>query len=161
MGHREFIDQALQPLRFFQRVKVFALDVFNQRHRQRGFIRNFTDQRRHFFQSGHLGSTPATFTRDDFVTLFAIIQRTHQNRLHQPAGTNRSRQFFQRALVHPRARLVFPGLQTGHRQRTLRFIAVAFAAGGQQGVKPTAQAFLSHAFAPLPRRSRISSASAM
>jgi hypothetical protein len=38
VGQVEFVDQALQRLRFFQRVEVFALDVLDQRHRDHGAV---------------------------------------------------------------------------------------------------------------------------
>ena len=47
MREVEFGNQALYALRLFQRVEVFALDVFNQRHRGGGLVVDFLDQHRH------------------------------------------------------------------------------------------------------------------
>ena len=50
--HGKFVDQALQAKRFFKRIEVLALDILDQRHRQRRFVRNLAYQRRHFRQAG-------------------------------------------------------------------------------------------------------------
>jgi hypothetical protein len=47
-------DQALQALRFFQRVQVLALDVLDQRHRRGGFVGHVAHQHRHAVQAGQL-----------------------------------------------------------------------------------------------------------
>src|SRR2546422_149329 len=39
--HLELVDQALQSRRLFHRIEVLALDVLDERHRERGFIRHF------------------------------------------------------------------------------------------------------------------------
>jgi hypothetical protein len=53
VGQVEFGDQALQCLRFFQRVEVFALDVLDQRHRDHGAVVDLAHHHRHFGQAGH------------------------------------------------------------------------------------------------------------
>ena len=45
-------NQALQALRFFQGVQVFALNVFNQRHGRRGLVGHIAHQHRCRVQTG-------------------------------------------------------------------------------------------------------------
>ena len=63
----EFFDQALQALRFFQRVEVFALHVLNQRHGGCGLVRHVAHQHRHAIESSQFGRAEAPLARNDFV----------------------------------------------------------------------------------------------
>ena len=47
----KLFDQALQTLGFFQRIEVFALDVFNERHRGSGLVGHIAHQNRDGFQT--------------------------------------------------------------------------------------------------------------
>ena len=47
MRETKLFDEALQALRFFERVEVFALDVFNQRHRGSGFVGHVAHEHGH------------------------------------------------------------------------------------------------------------------
>ena len=47
MTQTEFIDETLDAGRLFQWVEIFPLDVFDQRHGQRGLVRNLAHQYRH------------------------------------------------------------------------------------------------------------------
>ncbi|MNT15126.1 hypothetical protein D3C72_1501660 [compost metagenome] len=70
-------------MRFFQRVQVFALDIFNQRHDGRIFVGHFAHQHRHFFQAGQLGGAETAFARDDLVMARrGFAQCAHKNGLH-------------------------------------------------------------------------------
>ena len=71
MSEPKLFDQALQTLGFFKRVQVFALDIFNQRHRCSGFVRYVAHQHGYAVQAGNLGSSKAAFTGNDFV--FAVV----------------------------------------------------------------------------------------
>jgi hypothetical protein len=139
VGHREFVDQALDAGRFLERIEVFALDVLDQRHCQCRIVRNVADQHRHFGQTGDLRRAPAPLAGDDLEASRGY--RAHRDRLDQPLGLYRGRQLLQRAGIHARARLVFARLQGGHRQRflPLRFGSVV---GRQQGVEAPAEALL-------------------
>ena len=97
MGQAEFVDQPLQPLGFFQRIEVFALDVLDQRHGQRLLIRNVADENRYFGQVGLLGGPPTAFAGDDLVAFGArcLVDGAHQDGLHDALGLDRSRQFGQ------------------------------------------------------------------
>jgi hypothetical protein len=47
----ELVDQALEALRLFQRVEVFALDVLDQRHGGGGLVGHVAHQHRHLGQA--------------------------------------------------------------------------------------------------------------
>jgi hypothetical protein len=162
--HRELVNQALQTERFLERVEVLALDVLDQRHGQRGFVRDMPDQGRHLAQACHLRRSPAPLAGNDFVTV--IADRAHKDRLHEPLHPDRRRQFFERSRVHLRARLVFPGLQAIDRQRPLLLLAL-YVIARKQGIEAAAESLQFHraasvagVTAALPaKRSRVSWAS--
>ena len=84
MGHFEFIDQPLHSLRFLERIEVFALDIFDQRHGQRRLVRNVPNDDRHFAQASHSCSSPAALASDDFVAILLFrTQWTDQDRLNE------------------------------------------------------------------------------
>src|SRR6476469_7308980 len=68
MRESELLRQPLYAGRFFERVQVLALDIFDQRGRKRLLIRNLLYQRRHRLQSRHACSAPAAFSRDYFIS---------------------------------------------------------------------------------------------
>ena len=72
MGEAKFFDQALQTLRFFQRVQVFALHVLNQRHGGSGLIRHVAHQHRHAVEPGQFGRAEAPLARKDRAIYDAI-----------------------------------------------------------------------------------------
>ena len=43
--HLEFADQAVEGARFLERIQVLALDVLDQRHRDRGFVGHAAESR--------------------------------------------------------------------------------------------------------------------
>ena len=67
--------------------EYFALDVFDQRHGQRGIVGNFADQHRHMRQAGDLRRPPTALAGDDLET--PLADRTHGNRLDQALGLDR------------------------------------------------------------------------
>ena len=118
MGKTEFRDQARDALRFFQRIEVFALDVLDQRHRGGVLVVDLAHQHRDLVQAGELRGTEAAFAGDDLVARAGRrrLDGTHEHRLHDALRLDRCRQFGQRTVVHPRARLVFAGLDLRDRQ---------------------------------------------
>ena len=112
----ELADQALHALRFLERVQVLALDVLDQRHRQRRRVRNLLDEHRDFGEAGHLRRAKAALARDDLVAIGS--DRAHEDRLHHALGADRVREFGERLRVHARARLVLARLQARDRQGT-------------------------------------------
>ncbi len=107
----KLFDQALQTLGFFQRVEVFALNVFDERHGRCRFVGHVAHQHRHALQARQLAGPKAPFARDDLVLarVLTVLQLAHQNRLHDALGLDGFGQFVQSALVHAGARLVHTG----------------------------------------------------
>jgi hypothetical protein len=145
VGHAELVDEALDAAGFFERVEVFALDVLDQRHGQRGLVRDLAHQAGHAAQAGQLGGAPAAFAGDDLVALGVEegADRAHQDGLHDALRLDRGGQLFKGARVHARARLVLAGLQLGGGQG-LQFafgLVARRPVGGEQGVEAAAEAF--------------------
>ena len=137
VGEPKFLDQALQAVRFFQRVQVFALHVLDQRHGGRGLVGHIAHQHGHAVQTGQLGSAKAALASDDFkhrlvetclrtrrswylLRLFLaaqprvfVAQATHQDRLHDALSLDALCQFVQRAFVHVGTGLVLAGHHVG------------------------------------------------
>jgi hypothetical protein len=67
VGEGEIGDEAMDALRFFQRVQVLALHVLDQRHGGGGLVVHVLDQHRHFGQAGDLGRAEAALAGDDLV----------------------------------------------------------------------------------------------
>jgi predicted dehydrogenase len=67
MRQAELVGQSFQALCFFERVEVLALDVLDQRHRRRGFVRHVLDEHRHLVQPGQFRGAHAALARDDLV----------------------------------------------------------------------------------------------
>ena len=67
----------MRSLSFFERIKIFALEIFDQRQLKHGAIVRLTDDHRHFAQTQKLRRAPASFTGDEFemLALFADNQR--------------------------------------------------------------------------------------
>ena len=155
MRQAKFLDQTRQALRLFQRVQVFALNVFDQRHGGGGFIGHIAHQHRHFCQPGQTRGTEAPLARDDFVLagVLALGQLAHQNWLHDALSLDALGQLIQRTFVHARAWLVLACHHHIQRQRAGHtalhaghglFFFADF--GAQQGFQTASQAlgFLSH-----------------
>ena len=115
MRHLEFADQAVERARLLERVQVLALDVLDQRHRDRGVVRHAADDRRDLVQAGHLRGSPATLAGDDLVARrFAGVpsgQRSHDDRLHDALRANRIGELLQALRAHVDAGLVAAALQ--------------------------------------------------
>ena len=103
VGHLEVIDQAAQRRGLLQRIEVFALDIFDQRHCNGDFIRHVTHDRRDGLDTGDLRGTPASFAGDQFVTI--VPGRAHHYRLHHTLRPDRICQLIQLVLVENRSRL--------------------------------------------------------
>jgi hypothetical protein len=111
--------------RCFQRVEVFTLDVFNQRHGGCGLIRHIAHEHGHAVQARKPSRAAAALAGDDFVFagVFAIGEAAHEDRLHDALGFDALGQLIQSAFVHAGARLVLAGHQIIEHQ-----------AGGRAGV---------------------------
>ena len=82
LGQPELGFQAVECERFLERVEIFALDVFDQRHCAGRPVVNIAHQYRHGFQSGPLCSAPAALPGNQLITITG--SRPHDQRLHQP-----------------------------------------------------------------------------
>ena len=69
VGQTELLDQPAQGARLLQRIQVLALNVLDERHRDRRLIGHIADDRRYFRDSRHLRRAPAALAGDDFVAL--------------------------------------------------------------------------------------------
>ena len=118
MRHAKFLDQALQPLRLFQRIQVFALHILDERHGGGGLVRHVAHQHRDRIQPGQPGGTETAFASDDFILtrVRAGSQAANQDRLHDALRLDALSQFVQGALVHTGARLVLTGHHVVQRQ---------------------------------------------
>ncbi|MNV72236.1 hypothetical protein D3C71_1653080 [compost metagenome] len=96
-------DKLLITQRFFQRIEIGPLNVFNDCDFERGPVIDVAHDNRHFHQTGKLGSTPAAFTRDDLE--LAVWQRPRDDRLNYPVLTDRTCQILQFAFVEMTARV--------------------------------------------------------
>ena len=78
LGQIQPVNQVLVCLGFFNRIQIFALDVFDQRHFQQFFIADPLDDHRHLGQSRPFGGAQAPFTGDELI---AGLVPSHQQRL--------------------------------------------------------------------------------
>ena len=122
----KLVHQALEGSRGFNRIQVFALDVFHQRHFQRQLVGYLPHDRRDLLQACPLCGTPATLAGDQ---LKAVSDRPDDNRLNDAAGLNRACQFVQRFFAKPGARLVRARLN----QIDIDFLRAACRLAGRSG----------------------------
>ena len=99
----KFISQALEGVRLLDRVEIFALEVFDQRHLQRHLLRDIADDDRNAEQAGALRRSPAAFAGDQ---LEAPGDPADHQRLHDAAGMNRARKLVESFFAEARARLI-------------------------------------------------------
>jgi hypothetical protein len=95
--------QAQQRVGFLERVEILALDVLDQRHRDRAVIGDIFDDDRDAVETCHLAGTPTPFTGDDLVTTGR--PGPDDDRLHHPLSPNRRGQFLQTRVVDVPPRL--------------------------------------------------------
>ena len=81
----------LEALRFFDRVEVRALHVFDDRDLEHFNFVELADHGRDRVQARALRRAPAAFAGDDLV--FAVSNRTHQDRLQHAVRADRAGEF--------------------------------------------------------------------
>ena len=81
--HAEFDDQPFEGARLVERTEVFALNVLDQRQRQRYVVRHVAHDDRHLAQARHLRGPPAPLAGDD------LVARTYR-RVRAQGGARRS-----------------------------------------------------------------------
>ena len=52
MRQSEFADQSLERAGFLEGIEILSLNILDERHRNRRFVRNPADNRRYFGQTG-------------------------------------------------------------------------------------------------------------
>ena len=103
MSHLELVDEPTQCHRLFDGIEIFALDVLDQRHRERRFVVDTADHRRDLGQPGGLRPTPTALASDDLET-FAV--NPHHNGLHHASRFDGLGELVEGFRVEPGARLV-------------------------------------------------------
>jgi len=84
-------------------IEVFTLEVLDERHLERHLFRHVADDHWHAIEAGSLRGAPAALTGDELVT---IGDPSNDERLYDPARTNRTGEFVQRFLAEACAWLV-------------------------------------------------------
>src|SRR5690606_21171496 len=142
VGQVELVDQALQRLRFLQRVEVLALDVLDQRHRDHGAVVDLAHHYRDLAQPGQARGAPAALASDDLVV--AAAQVADHDRLDHALRADRLGQLGELGVVHGLARLVAARRQRVDRQRAQhvargRLQHRRLGLGPEQGLQAAAQ----------------------
>ena len=139
VGQFEFVNQTAQALRFFNRIEVFTLDVFNQPHCHHGFVVGLLHHGGQFGQPRQLCRAPTPLARDEFVAVQAVF--AHDDGLDDALRFNRFRQFLQGFVLHLHTRLIAAGLDFLNRDLA-QLVAAAHIdmAAAHQGVQPAFQA---------------------
>src|SRR5690606_5910991 len=115
-GQAELVLQALEGNSFFNGVKIFTLNVFDQRHGDGGFIRHIPDNGRYPVLTGDLTGTPATLTGNNLIAI--VTNGTNHNGLHHPLLTDGVGELFQGSRIHIAPRLILAPLHQLHRELT-------------------------------------------
>ncbi len=79
LRHLEFVGEPAVGLRFFDRIQIFALDVFDQRDFEQALVRHVAIDDGNFQQARALRGAPAALARHD---LGAVADAAHENRLN-------------------------------------------------------------------------------
>ena len=102
----EAADEALIGARFFHRVEVFALEVFDQRNLARLGVAVLAHDGRDFRESRELCRAQTALARDELIASLGIRQPPHEHGLEHAIRLDRGFEVFERRLVEIRARLV-------------------------------------------------------
>src|SRR5216684_34877 len=139
MGQTEFVDQPLDALRFLERIQVLALNILDQRQRQRRLIGYDADERRNLDEPRALGRKPAPLAGDDFIP--AAVDWPRQDRLHDALVANRLRELAERFLVHLRSRLIAARADLVERERAQRVASSRLVGTRQQRIQSASESF--------------------
>ncbi len=120
MREIELRDESFQRTRLFERIEVLALNVLDERDRDRCLVGNVPDDGRDLPQPRHLCRPPAALTRDDLVALCLAgsgrSDRPDHDRLHHALRLDGVGQLLQRFRPHVHPGLVAAPLQQIERQ---------------------------------------------
>src|SRR5262249_49190910 len=129
------------PLRLFEGIQILALDIFDQRERERSLIGHRANQGRNLFEARALGRAPAAFTGDDLEV--SSVDRAHQDWLHDALRLDRFGELRERGFVASRAWLIAAGANLVDRERMERVSSGWLVCSGQQGVESAPKTFQS------------------
>jgi hypothetical protein len=99
----EIVAQALESARLLDRVQVFALEIFDQRHLDGEFLRNIPENDGHARLRRSLGGSPAALAGDQLI---AKADLANDERLHDAARANRLSKLFESLFAEAGARLI-------------------------------------------------------
>ncbi|MDR7145917.1 hypothetical protein J2X43_004126 [Rhizobium sp. BE258] len=98
-----FRNQLLIAERFFKRIEIGTLNVFNDRNFQRGLIVNIAHQHRDFYQPGKLRGAPASFAGYNLKPAFGGC--ANDDRLNDTVLANRARKVMKLAIIEKPTRV--------------------------------------------------------
>jgi hypothetical protein len=103
----ELVGEALEGARLFHGIQIFALEVFDERHLERKFLRDLADNHGNARQRRPLRGAPAAFAGDQLV---AKADPSDDERLNDPACTDRAGELFESLFAKARAWLIRAGI---------------------------------------------------
>src|ERR1700735_3064982 len=103
LGEAEFGAEAVEGAGLFDGVKMLALKIFDKGHLDGGFFGHVAKDHRDARKLGALCGAPASFAGNQLI---AQADATDHERLDDAAGANRLREFLERFLTEPSARLI-------------------------------------------------------
>src|ERR1700727_2591093 len=105
MGERKLADEAAQRSSLLRRGELLALDVLDERDRDRLLIRQLANHPRNLAEPRELSRLPAALARDDLELMGKTGNRPDHDRLNDPVRLDRGGQFRERLLAQLAARL--------------------------------------------------------
>src|SRR5258708_13228733 len=90
MGEGEFLDQPLERTRFIRGAQLLALDVLDQRNRERFLIVELANNRRDVGESRELRSPQAALAGHDLELMREAGHGPYDGGLDEPAGLHRT-----------------------------------------------------------------------
>src|SRR5580704_12099874 len=95
MREGEFLDQPLERARLVSGTQLLALNVLDQRNRERFLIVELANDRRDVGESRELGSSQAALAGDDLELMREAGHRPHNERLDETGGLDRCDEFLE------------------------------------------------------------------
>src|ERR1700733_4671532 len=96
MGEGELLDQPTERPRLVRRAQLLALNVFDQRDRDRFVVVELTNDRRNLSQLRKLRSLQAALTRHHFELMREAGYRPHDEGLNEAGGLDRGDKFLEK-----------------------------------------------------------------
>ena len=112
LGEVEILDELAVAERFFDRIEVLALEIFDEGEFENFAIIRFADENREFGEAGDLGGAPAAFAGDEFK---GTVARTDDEWLEDALFFDGVGEFLDRILGEIFARLKWARDDAGDR----------------------------------------------